>query len=170
LTLFRDLCARVSFGVSLFRLLERFYVRAIHNAVMGFRPGHPMMKDVLGEIAVKYPRRPQRYPLLGPDTLQDLQAEKRYEGVKVCPPPYFSPLGPTMTFHYFHLRQPRVIEAVRRATVLPETTAVHWSSNGTIAKVTPKDDDDLRRLAPRQLFSRLALEASLGERMEGDRT
>jgi len=167
LTLFRDVCARLPFGVSLFRRFEHLYVRAIHNAVMGFRPGHPMMRDVLTQIAVRYPRRPERYPLLGPDTLQDLHAENAYEGVRVYGPGYFSPLGPTMTFQYFHLRPSSVVEKVRRATVRPETTSLHWSGNGTIAKVTPKSDDDVRRLAERQVFSRLALEAVFGERVSG---
>jgi hypothetical protein len=163
LTLFRDLCARASFGIRWFRRFESFYVLAIHNAVMGFRKGHPMMRDVLSQIAQRYPRRPQRYPLLGPDTLQDLEEQNSYEGVRVYPPAYFSPLGPTMTFQYFHPRRPKVVDALRQQAILPETVALHWSGNATTGKITPQNDDDVRRLAGTQLFSRLALEAALGE-------
>lgn len=122
-----------------------------------------MMRDVLSQIAVRYPKRPERYPLLGPDTLQDLEEENSYEGVGIYPPAYFSPLGPIMTFQYFHLRKRKTLEALRKTAVCPETTALHWSGNGTIGRVTPKNDDDVRRLADQQLFSHLALEAALGE-------
>jgi hypothetical protein len=39
---------------------------------------------------------------------------------------------------------------------------VHWSNNGTIAKIMPREDADLERLRREQLFSRLALAAIRG--------
>src|SRR5512140_754186 len=103
LTLARDLCSRFAYGVRLFQAISGLYVRVVHNAVMGCRPRHPLMRDVLLRIAERYPDRPKRYPLLGPDTVQDLIEENRYDDLAVLPPHCFSPLGPTMTFQYFHL-------------------------------------------------------------------
>ena len=159
LTLARDFCSRVPFGVAWFQAISRFFVRAVHNAVMGFRPGYPLMRDALMRMAEVYPRRPERYPLLGPDTLQDLIAEQSYPGLKVYPPRYFSPLGPTMTYQYFHRRRPKTIDAMCRRIVGDDTMLVHWSNNGTIAKIMPREDADLERLQGEQLFSRLALAA-----------
>jgi len=159
LTLARDLCSRVPFGVTWFQWISRFFVRAVHNAVMGFRPGYPLMRDALMRMAEVYPRRPERYPIMGPDTLQDLIAEKSYPGLKVYAPRYFSPLGPTMTYQYFHRRRPRTIDAMCRRVVSDDTMLVHWSNNGTIAKIMPREDADLEGLRREQLFSRLALAA-----------
>jgi hypothetical protein len=160
LTVLRDLCSRVSWGVGLFQLLAPLYTRAIHNATMGFRPRHPLTWDVLLRMAERYPDRPKRYPLLGPDTLQDLVAEKQYSDVVVLPPSCFSPLGPTMTYQYFHKRSPRTIEGVERRLVGETTYAIHWSNNGTIAKAVPKNDDDLRAMKDFHLFAKLAVQAA----------
>lgn len=160
LTAARDLCARVSFGVPCFQGISALFVRAVHNAVMGFRPRHPLMRDALIRIAQNYPRRPERYPLLGPDTLQDLIAETSYAGLRIYPPAHFSPLGPTMTYQYFRPRTPAQIAKLAQRIIGPETRAIHWSKNGTMAKAIPQDDEDLRRFAERQLFCHLALQAT----------
>ena len=165
LTLLRDLCARMAFGVRLFRLLSPLYVRAVHNAVMGFRKGHPLMRDALLRIAENYPRRPLRYPLLGPDALQDLIAEKSYPGLTIYPPRHFSPLGPTMTYQFFRQRNPRTIDALHRQVIAPDTYVVHWGSYGVKGGTElPKTDEDLARLRPQQLFARLALAAAFDQR------
>ena len=160
LTLARDICARVAYGVRLFQAIAPLYVHVVHNALMGFRPGHPLMRDALLRIAERYPDRPQRYPLLGPDTIQDLIAENTYDDLTVLPPRCFSPLGPTMTFQYFHLRRKKTLETMARWIVKPDTYAIHWSNNGTIAKSIPQSDEDLKQLRERQLFSRLAIQAA----------
>jgi hypothetical protein len=160
LTAARHLCMRFAHGVRAFQLISPLYTRVVHNAVMGCRPGHPLMRDALLRIAERYPDRPKRYPLLGPDTLQDLIEEKTYDDLAVLPPHCFSPLGPTMTFQYFHLRKRRgTLEKLETWIVRPDTFAIHWSNNGTIAKSIPQSDDDLRRLEARQLFARLARRA-----------
>jgi hypothetical protein len=163
LTLLRDVCSKVSFGVWLFQMVAPLYTRAIHNATMGFRAGHPLLADALAKIAERYPDRPKRYPLLGPDTLQDLVAEKKYGDVDILPPRCFSPLGPSMTYQYFHQRSPRTIDRLKRRLVHGETYAVHWSNNGTIAKAVPKSDSELQALKQSQLFARLAAEATRSE-------
>jgi len=145
--------------VQLFQWLAPLYTRALHNATMGFRPGHPLPWDILIRIAERYPDRPKRYPLLGPDTLQDLVAEQRYSDLAVLPPRCFSPLGPTMTYQYFHRRSPRAVAGLERRLVGADTYALHWSNNGTIAKLVPKDDAELRALKDAQLFARIAYSA-----------
>ena len=159
LTLARDICSRFGWGVGVFQLIAPLYRRAIHNATMGFHPRHPLTRDILLRFAERYPDRPKRYSLLGPDIIQDLLSEKRYEDLEVLPPRCFSPLGPVMTFQYFHVRPERIVNRLQRRLMCDDTYAIHWSNNGTIAKVVPKDDGDLRRLADRQLFSRLAAPA-----------
>jgi hypothetical protein len=160
LTVVRDICAKFAFGVRVFQAISPLYVSVVHNAVMGFRQGHPLMRDVLLRIAEKYPERPSRYPLLGPDTLQDMLEENRYSDVSVLPPRCFSPLGPTMTYQYFHRRKSRTLDKLSKRIVLPDTYAIHWSNNGTIAKSVPQNDEDLKEAAPTQLFARLAIEAA----------
>ena len=160
LTFVRDICALFPYGVRVFQAIAPLYVRVVHNAVMGFRPGHPLMRDALLGIAERYPDRPKRYPLLGPDTLQDLIAEKTYEDLAVLPPPCFSPLGPTMTYQYFRPRREKALEKMSKWIIAPNTYAVHWSNNGTIAKSIPQCDEDLGRAEKTQLFSRLAIQAA----------
>jgi hypothetical protein len=160
LTVIRDICARFSWGVRCFQALSPLYTCVVHNATMGFRPRHPFMRDVLLRIAEKYPERPSRYPLLGPDTLQDLLEENRYPNVSVLPPRCFSPLGPTMTFQYFHRRNGKTVDKLLKRIVQPDTYAIHWSNNLMIAKAIPQNDEDLQRLGERQLFSRVALQAA----------
>jgi hypothetical protein len=166
LTAARYLCSRLPFGVRCFQAIAPLFVRALHNAVMGFRKGHPLPWDILIRIAQNYPRRPERYPLLGPDAVQDLVEENRYPDVTIYPPRYFSPLGPTMTFQYFHRWGRRHIDAMCRRVLHPDTCVVHWSNNATIARAIPRSDADLQRLAGEQLFSRLAMQAAFGPRVD----
>ena len=165
LTLVRDLCSRFSHGVRLFQVIAPLYLRVVHNAIMGFRPGHPLMRDSLLRIAERYPDRTKRYSLLGPDTLQDLIAEHRYEDLVVLPPRCFSPLGPTMTFQYFYPHAKRMLPRLHRWIVKPDTYAIHWSSNATIAKSVPQCDQDIRDAFDRQLFARLATLAAFPDGM-----
>jgi hypothetical protein len=161
LTAARDLCSRFAHGVRLFQAIAPLYTRVVHNAVMGCRPGHPLMRDVLLRIAERYPDRPKRYPLLGPDTVQDLIEENTYDDLRVLPPRCFSPLGPTMTYQYFHLRgKQRTLATMEKWIVKPDTYVIHWCNNGTIAKSIPQNDTDLRGLEKRQLFSRFAIRAA----------
>lgn len=168
LTLARDLCSRFAVGVRLFQGISGLYTRVVHNATMGCRPGHPLMRDILFRIAERYPERPRRYSLLGPDTIQDLISENRYDDLLILPPRCFSPLGPTMTSQYFHLRRsPKTLERLEHWIVKPDTYAVHWNHNGTHSKFIPQTDDELRRLASRQLFARLAVRAAFSPRTAG---
>jgi hypothetical protein len=160
LTLARDLCVRFAYGVRLFQAISPLYTRVVHNAVMGCRPGHPLMRDILLRIAERYPDRPKRYPLLGPDTVQDLIVENAYDDLTVLPPRCFSPLGPIMTFQYFHFHGKRTLEALSKWIVKPDTYAIHWSNNGTIAKSVPGNDGDVKKMQDRHLFSRFAVQAA----------
>ena len=118
------------------------------------------MRDALLRIAERYPDRPKRYPLLGPDTIQDLVAENTYDDLTVLPPRCFSPLGPTMTSQYFQSHRRRTLERLAKWIVKSDTYAIHWGSNGISAKSIPQSDEDLKRADGVQLFSRLALKAA----------
>jgi hypothetical protein len=159
LTLLRDVCARAAWGVPLFQILSPLYTRAVHNATMGFRPRHPLTRDILLRIAARYPDSPKRYSLLGPDAIQDLLGENQYDDLVILPPRCFSPLGPIMTFQYFHRRPTKALSALERRLVHDDTYAIHWSSNGTIAKSVPQNDAELLAHKDHQLFAHLAAEA-----------
>lgn len=159
LTLLRAVCSQTAGGVVLFQRIAPLYRLAVHNATMGFRPRHPLTRDILLRMAQRYPDRPKRYPLLGPDTVQDLIVENHYPDLMVLPPRCFSPLGPVMTYQYFHRRRPRTLAALARRLIQEDTYAVHWSNNGTIAKTVPKSDVEIDALKDRQLFARLVAQA-----------
>jgi hypothetical protein len=72
-----------------------------------------------------------------------------------------------MTFQYFHLRRKKTLDTLTRWIVKPDTYAIHWSNNGTIAKSVPQGDDDLLKMQERQLFSRLAIEAAFPTGLPG---
>jgi hypothetical protein len=165
LTLARGLCSRFTHGVRLFQAIAPLYVHVVHNAVMGFRPRHPLMHDALVRIAERYPDRLKRYSALGPDALQDLLTENRYDDAAVLPPRCFSPLGPTMTFQYFRRHHKRMLPALHRWIVKPDTYAIHWCSHGTMAKSVPRTDEDIRRSVDNQLFARLAMAAAFPDGM-----
>jgi len=167
LTLLRGVCSRVAWGVGLFQRVAPLFRRAVHNATMGFRARHPLTRDILIRIAERYWDRPRRYSLLGPDAIQDLMAENQYQDLTVLPPRCFSPLGPVMTFQYFHLRRERTLDRLQRRLIHDDTYAIHWSNNGTIARVVPKNDADLAHLRARQLFSRLAAQAVFPDGIPG---
>jgi len=159
LTLARDVCSRPAWGVALFQRLAPLYTLAVHNATMGFRPRHPLVRAQLLRIAACYRDRPRRYSLLGPDALQDLIGETKYDDLVILPPRCFSPLGPVMTYQYFHPRRAKALAALERRLIHDDTYAIHWSNNGTIAKIVPKNDADLAALQHQQLFSRIAARA-----------
>jgi hypothetical protein len=161
LTLARDLCSRFAGGIRVFQGISGLFTRAVHNATMGCRPRHPLMRDILLRIAERYPDRPQRYPLLGPDACQDLISENRYDDLAILPPRCFSPLGPTMTIQYFHSRRTsKTLARLERWLIKPDTYAIHWSNNGTRSRYLPQSDKDLLRLEPHQLFARVAVRAA----------
>jgi hypothetical protein len=165
LTLIRNLCSRFAYGVWVFQTISGLYTQVVHNATMGCRARHPLMRDSLLRIAERYPERPLRYSLLGPDTIQDLIIENRYDDLSILPPRCFSPLGPTMTSQYFHLwRNPQTLERLERWIVQPDTYGLHWNHNGTHSEFIPQDDSDLRRLEPHQLFARMAVRVAFSSR------
>jgi hypothetical protein len=167
LTLARDVCSRFAWGVRCFQWMEPRFVQALHHAVMGFPAGHRLPRDFLVRFAETYQQRLHRYGF-GPDTVQDLVAEHAYEGLAVLPPRHFSPFGPTMTYQYFRTYGAATIDALTTRLVRPDTSALHWSNNGTIAKAIPQADTDVGRLARGQIFSRLAAGVLAGAPPDAD--
>jgi len=159
LTLARKVCSEASWGVPAFQAISPLYRRAVHNATMGFRARHPLMRDALTRMSNRFHLVPKRRPILGPDALQDLIVENQYEELAILPPQHFSPLGPTMTYQYFHHRSPKALTSLERRIVGDDTYAIHWSNNGTLAKAVPKNDAELLNLSRSQLFSSMAARA-----------
>lgn len=137
-----------------FRRIERFYPRAVNNAVLGGEPGHRFFAELLDRmLAVPPERRRVRYSL-GTHLLQRAVADYRGEGLRVLPPPFFYPLGPEISLHWF-----RAVRTAELAEVLlPETVLVHWYASvrtrGIVASIDPAH---VRAHAGTELFSALAL-------------
>jgi hypothetical protein len=157
----RDLCRRRAGGWRTFRKLQRFYPRAVNNAVLGAEPGHPFLLDLLRRMVSLPPRRQLVRFALGTHLLQQAVAECTDPTVHVLPPPVFYPVPPEISMHWF--RTDGTAQAAD--LVAPETLVVHWyASVHTEAIVPTITPERVRALAGRQAFSDLAAPfASPGE-------
>jgi len=151
----RDAMRRAPGGWRPFRSVERFYDKAVNNAVLGARAGHPFLVDLLGRMVSMDPARQLVRFALGTHLLQEVvAAHEGQEGLVVHPPPVFFPLSPEISEHWFRATaaQPRLDEILR-----PETRVVHWYASVRTKKVAPLVDPDyVRAHADSQPFSALA--------------
>jgi hypothetical protein len=152
----RDVCRRVPSGYRWFRHIERFYPRAVNNAVLGAEAGHPFLEDVIARmLAVRRERRRVRFAF-GTHLLQKVVRESNASGVEILGPDAFYPLGPEISEHWFKSRP-----GVRLADAIgPETLLVHWyASVRTAPYVARIDRAWIREHADRELFSALVAQA-----------
>jgi hypothetical protein len=150
----RDLLRRSPTGWYGFGLIAHRYPLAANNAVLGARPGHPLILALLEQMLELTPRRQLARFALGTGLLQDAVAAYAGDDLVVHPPERFYPLPPEISEHWFRLH-PRVdLERILdRSTVV-----VHWYASVRTARITGKIDPSyLRANADRQLFSALAL-------------
>jgi hypothetical protein len=118
----RQLLANLSGGWKTFRALEKFYPAGANNAVMGAQARHPFLETCFREMAALPPRTRLRRFRLGTHLLQNAVKRGPRDGFEVLPPPYFYPLGPEISSHWFKPGTAARLDEM----LFPETVVVHW--------------------------------------------
>ncbi len=153
-TTVRDLYRRIPHGYRYFPRIEQHYHRAVNGAIMGGVPGHAFCADYLTAMT-KVPRARWNKPhALGTHLLQATYKSYTGDDLFVFPPPYFYPLPPEISAHWFRFYR----NGVDPMEVLdPVTCVVHWYASVRTKKIVKSmDEEELRRLASQQLFAGLA--------------
>ncbi len=152
-SLARKVCTILPRGYRVFSPLERLYLRGVNNAVMGARPGAPLVRGLLEAILeVPEDQLLVRYRL-GTHLLQET-LHLHPERAVVHAPEVFYPLGPELSRHWF---ADHGISDLPRV-VTDRTVIVHWyASVKTDRVVAAANPDWIRAHAPRQMFSHLAM-------------
>lgn len=150
----RDLLRRSPTGWHGFGLIADRFPAAANNAVLGARPGHPLVLGMLAQMLELPARRQVARYALGTGLLQEAVAAYQGADLVVHPPQRFYPLPPEISEHWFRLRQRLDLDRI----LDPDTVVVHWYASVRIARITSQIGPSyLRANAPRQLFSALAL-------------
>ena len=133
-----------------FRRLERLYVRAVSNAVMGAEAGSPAFAAYLRAMAALPEDGLRGRTALGPRLLAAVIRDRA--DVAVLPPHATAPLPPEISAHWFRpVRRPRPAAMLR-----PETRIVHWyASVRTRTRVAAIDPAWVRAHADRQPYAAL---------------
>lgn len=121
----RDGCARLHAGPGLFRRIQRFYRLAVNNAVLGASPENPLLGRGFARIEAMDPARRMRRYVLGTHLLQELTRNRSSDHMQVLPPPYFYPLGPEISVHWFRRESASRLHEL----MTEETHVVHWYSS-----------------------------------------
>jgi hypothetical protein len=157
----RDVFRRLPHGYRHFPRIEQHYHRAVNGAVMGGEPGHAFCAAYLSAMTEVPKARWNTPHALGTHLLQSVY--KRYEGgdLYAFPPPYFYPLPPEISAHWFRFYRDGVDGT---AVLTPQTCCVHWYASVRTKKIVGSmDEAELRRVAGQQLFASLATRVLDGE-------
>jgi hypothetical protein len=148
----RGVIHRLPDGWRAFRRVEHLYHRAVNNAVLGAAAGHDFVLGMLDDMLSMPPDRQRVRFALGTHLLQRCVARYGEADLKVLPPPFFYPLGPEISRHWFvACRRPAVDEVLSG-----ETRVVHWYASVRNRDVIPGIDPDyVRAHRSDQLFSAL---------------
>jgi hypothetical protein len=149
----RDVFRRLPRGYRHFRRIERFYERAVNNAVLGAEPRHPLTEELIVRmVGLPKAERRVRYAL-GVHLLQRVVAEWSGPDLHVEPPEVFYPLGPEISEHWFRERS----AASADDAVTPETLLVHLYASVRVRETMARVDPAwVRAHAKTELFSALA--------------
>ena len=160
-TAVRDVFRRLPYGYRYFPRIERHYHRAVNGAVMGGVAGHPFCAAYLRAMT-EVPRARWNKPhALGTHLLQATYESYAGDDLHTFPPPYFYPLPPEISAHWFRFYRDGVdpMEALD-----PRTCCVHWYASVRTKKIVKTmHEPELRRLAGQQLFAALATRVIDGE-------
>lgn len=153
-TAVRDVYRRVPHGYRHFRRIERHYHRAVNGAVMGGVSGHPFWQRYLFAMTTVPKARWNSPHALGTHLLQTTYKQYAGRDLHTFPPPYFYPLSPEISAHWFRVYR----TGVDPMDVLdPVTCCVHWYASVRTTKIVRHTgENELRALAGRQLFATLA--------------
>ena len=160
-TTVRDAFRRLPHGYRYFARIERHYHRAVNGAILGGVPGHAFCAAYLSAMTEVPKARWNRPHALGTHLLQSVYKGYSGDDLHTFPPPYFYPLPPEISAHWFRFYR----DGVDAMEVLhPETCCVHWYASVRTKKiVATMDETELRRVAGQQLFAALARPVLDGE-------
>jgi hypothetical protein len=121
---FRSLTASLPHGDVLYRRTRQLYYEEVNGAILGSRPRHGFLADLLQRTA-RVPQDQWQVPhVLGTYVLQEAVAGYRGGDLRILPPECFYPLGPVVSRHYF--RRQADARAAARRILSDETYAIHW--------------------------------------------
>jgi len=161
MTAVRDFYRRIPHGYRYFRRIERRYHRAVNGAILGGVAGHGFCAEYLAAMT-RVPRSRWNEPhALGTHLLQSVYKGYAGDDLYTFPPPYFYPLPPEISAHWFRFYR----DGVDPMEVLdPRTCCVHWYASVRTKKIVASvDEAGLRRVAGQQLFASLATRVMDGE-------
>lgn len=160
-TAVRDLYRRMPHGYRYFRRIEDRYHLAVNGAVFGAVAGHRFCEQYLTAMTEVPSSRWNKPHALGTHLLQSVYEQYAGDDLHVFPPPYFYPLPPEISAHWFRSYR----NGADPMEVLdPRTRCVHWYASVRTKKiVTTVDEQRLRHTAGQQLFSALAIRVLDGE-------
>ena len=148
----RELCVRLPRGEQYFRLFEGSFAPAANNAVIGARPGNELLAQAFRTIAAMDEKMRRKRFRLGTHLLQRLTGNRSTPAMTVYPAPYFFPVGPEVSCHWF-----RPGSAARLGgMVLPETRVVHWYNSVEARFLQEPLDAAWVRAHPSTAFAELA--------------
>jgi len=151
----REGCVRMDSGVEVFRRLEPHFAHAVNNAVLGSRPGNPIIARAFELIERMDPASRERRYRLGTHLLQQLTHNRSGPDMEVLPAEYFYPLGPEISAHWFREGSASRVESL----IGTETRIVHWySSVEERVGLRRIDESYIRSHVDRTAFARLACE------------
>ena len=142
-------------GWQAFRRIESWYYAEVNGAILGARPGHPLLLALLNRMLEGPQDRKMKWSSVhGPHLLQAVLHQHQHSDVCIHPPAVFYPLPPEISQHWFKRQQPPHLE-----TVLSEQTrVVHWYASVRTQSIVPRISPDyVYQHADQQLFSALAL-------------
>ena len=161
MTSVRDFYRRIPHGYRYFRRIEHRYHRAVNGAILGAVAGHRFCSEYLTAMTQVPSSRWNKPHALGTHLLQAVYKGYTGDDLYTFPPPYFYPLPPEISAHWFRFYR----DGVDPMEVLdPRTCCVHWyASVRTKQIVANVDEAALRRIAGQQLFAALATRVMDGE-------
>jgi hypothetical protein len=154
---FRSLTASVPQGDVLFRRTRRLYFEEVNGAILGSRPGHGFLADLLRRTA-RVPEDQWQVPhMLGTHVLQEAVAAYQGRDLTILPPECFYPLGPVVSRHYF--RRQADARAAARRILSNETYAIHWYSS--VSDLSALGPGDVAGMSGTTVFGRLCQELAV---------
>lgn len=118
----REAAAQLPGGWRWFRKFESVYTMAANNAVLGVSKENPILQLAFTTIAAMPEAQRVRRFRLGTHLLQKLTKNQSSTQMELLPAPYFYPLGPEISNHWF---RPATAACLDRM-LLPQTRLVHW--------------------------------------------
>jgi hypothetical protein len=149
---FREFCARIPRGYSVFRLLEGKFTAAANNAVLASVPHNSLIKQAFLTIA-KMPSKEQHKRFrLGTHLLQRLTRNQSSSEMTVYPSSFFYPLGPEISAHWFYSGTDKKLDDL----LFADTCIVHWYNSVEGRFLKEKLDKNWIHNHPNTAFSAMA--------------